>query len=86
MRRVKKAMSVAASVYSVNAPRSIPGVDFSDHMNYWNEGYGALMITDTAFYRNQHYHTSADTPETLDCKRMASVIRGVYAAVLSLTK
>ncbi len=88
VRRVKKAMMEASPlpVYSINAPRSIPGVDFSDHLNYWNEGYDALMITDTAFYRNPHYHTSADTPDTLDYERMASVVRGVYAAVLSLTK
>ena len=86
VRRVKKAMTEASplQVYSINAPRLIPGVDFSDHLNYWNEGYDALMITDTAFYRNPHYHTSADTPETLDYERMASVVQGVYAAVLSL--
>ncbi|HEX8632876.1 MAG TPA: M28 family peptidase, partial [Pyrinomonadaceae bacterium] len=54
VRRVKKALREASPlpVYSINAPRSIPGVDFSDHLNYWNEGYDALMITDTAFYRN----------------------------------
>ncbi|HZG51707.1 MAG TPA: M28 family peptidase, partial [Pyrinomonadaceae bacterium] len=87
VRRIKKAMAEASPlpVYSINAPRSIPGVDFSDHLNYWNEGYDALMITDTAFYRNPHYHTSADTPDTLDYRRMASVVQGVYAAVLSLT-
>jgi hypothetical protein len=45
-----------------------------------------MMITDTAFYRNPHYHTAADTPETLDYERMAMVVQGVYAAVLSLTK
>jgi len=88
VRRVKQAMMEASPlpVYSITAPRSIPGVDFSDHLNYWNEGYDALMITDTAFYRNPHYHTSTDTPDTLDYRRMASVVQGVHAAVLSLTK
>lgn len=88
VRRVKRAMMEASPlpVYSINAPRSIPGVDFSDHLNYWNEGYDALMITDTAFHRNPHYHTSADTPDTLDYERMALVVQGVYAAVLSLAK
>jgi Zn-dependent M28 family amino/carboxypeptidase len=87
VRRVKGAMMEASPlpVYSINAPRSIPGVDFSDHLNYWNEGYDALMITDTAFYRNPHYHTSTDTPDILDYRRMAIVVQGVYAAVLSLT-
>ncbi len=88
VRRVKQAMLEASPlpVYSINAPRSIPGVDFSDHLNYWDEGYAALMITDTAFYRNRHYHTSADTPDILDYRRMAMVVQGVYAAVLSLAK
>ena len=87
MRRVKKAMAGASPlpVYSINAPRAIPGVDFSDHLNYWNEGYDALMITDTAFYRNPNYHTFADTPDTLDYKRMALVVGGVYAAVLAFS-
>lgn len=88
VRHVKRAMTEASPlpVYSINAPRSIPGVDFSDHLNYWNEGYNALMITDTAFYRNPHYHTSTDTPDILDYRRMAMVVQGVHAAVLSLTR
>jgi Zn-dependent M28 family amino/carboxypeptidase len=88
LRRVKGAMMSASPlpVYSINAPRTIPGVDFSDHLNYWNEGYDALMITDTAFYRNRNYHTSMDTPETLDYKRMAMVVQGVYAAVKALAR
>lgn len=88
IRRVKKAMIGASPlpVYSINAPRSIPGVDFSDHLNYWNEGYDAVMITDTAFYRNRNYHTFADTPDTLDYERMAMVVQGVYAAVNDLSR
>jgi hypothetical protein len=70
-------------VYSINAPRSVPGVDFSDHRNYWAAGYQAIMITDTAFYRNARYHTAHDTLETLDYPRMAMVVDGVYAAVLA---
>jgi Zn-dependent M28 family amino/carboxypeptidase len=88
VRRVKAAMRSAASlpVYSINAPRSMPGVDFSDHRNFWEAGYDAAMITDTAFYRNPHYHTSRDTPEKLDYKRMAMVVQGVYAAVVALAR
>jgi hypothetical protein len=41
------------------------------------------MITDTAFFRNPNYHTEDDTPETLDYERMASVVKGVYAAVMA---
>jgi len=52
------------------------GIDLSDHRNYWEAGYTATMITDTAFMRNPHYHEKGDTPETLDYRRM-----GVEAAV-----
>ena len=87
-RRVKKAMGNAAPlpVYSISAPSFIPGIDFSDQLNYWNAGYDAVMITDTAFYRNQNYHTAQDTPEKLDYKRMAMVVEGVYAAVTDLSR
>jgi len=83
VRRTKAAMRNAAPlpVYSINAPQSIPGVDFSDQLNYWHAGYNAVMITDTAFYRNRNYHTAQDTAEKLDYKRMAMVVEGVYAAV-----
>jgi hypothetical protein len=85
VRRAKRAMRGASAlpVYSLNAPRFVPGVDFSDHLQYWAAGYQALMITDTAFYRNARYHTAHDTPETLDYPRMAMVVQGVYAAVLA---
>jgi hypothetical protein len=73
-------------VYSINAPRFVPGVDFSDHRNYWAAGYPALMMTDTAFYRNPHYHTAHDTSATLDYTRMAMVVQGVYAVVLAFAQ
>lgn len=86
VRRVRRAMQGASAldVRSINAPRWVPGVDFSDHACYWDAGYPAVMVTDTAFYRNPNYHTARDTPETLDYARMADVVRGVYAAVQRL--
>ena len=88
VRKIKRSMLEASSlpVYSINAPRSIPGVDFSDHLNYWDEGFPAVMVTDTAFYRNPNYHTRADTAEKLDYNRMAQVVEGVYAAVKELAR
>lgn len=71
-------------VYSSNVPTFIPGVDFSDHRNYWIFGYDAIMITDTAFYRNKNYHTTADTTEKLDYNRMAKVVEGVYKYIKTL--
>jgi len=41
---------------SFKAPKKLPGIDFSDHRNYWEFGYDAVMITNTAFYRNDNYH------------------------------
>ncbi|WP_107685594.1 M28 family peptidase [Niastella koreensis] len=65
-------------------PAALPGIDFSDHLNYWKFGFSALMITDTSFYRNKNYHQSTDTMETLDLPRMAKVINGVFNALTAL--
>lgn len=68
-------------VYSMTAPSFIPGIDFSDHQNYWKLGYPAIFVTDTAFYRSNNYHTIDDTPDTLDYDRMAKVVEGVFCIV-----
>ena len=70
-------------VKSLKAPAAIPGVDFSDHLNYWHFGFSALMITDTSFYRNKNYHQPTDTVHTLNFARMADVVNGVYKTILS---
>jgi Zn-dependent M28 family amino/carboxypeptidase len=87
-RRFKKAMRSATNlpVHSLNGPAIIPGVDFSDHRNFWRAGYRALMVTDTAFYRNRNYHAQGDLPDTLDYSRMAKVVEGVYAALLTVPR
>jgi len=64
----------------------VPGVDFSDHYSFYKEGYPAVMITDTAFYRNVHYHMHTDTPKTLDYSSMAYVVLGLKQAILDLTE
>jgi Zn-dependent M28 family amino/carboxypeptidase len=85
-RRVKARMAGATElpVRSINAPASVPGVDFSDHLNFWVHGWNAVMITDTAFFRNPNYHEITDTADTLDYQRMAHVVTGVYAALTTL--
>ena len=65
-------------------PTTLPGIDFSDHLNYWKFGYSALMITDTSFYRNKNYHQVTDTMETLDINRMAKVIDGVFKTLVKI--
>ena len=62
----------------------VPGVSWSDHLSFWRCGYPALMITDTAFFRYRHYHSSQDTPEKLDYARMAAVVEGVAGMLISL--
>jgi Zn-dependent M28 family amino/carboxypeptidase len=81
IRRAKALMSGASNlpVLSINAPALLEGIDFSDQLNYWNEGYPALMVTDTAFMRNPNYHEARDTYEKLDYQRMAKVVQGIYA-------
>ncbi len=86
VRRAKRAFMSGTSlpVRSINAPPQIPGIDFSDHLNYWAEDIPALMVTDTAFFRNLDYHTEHDTPERLDYERMARTVDGVLAIVHAL--
>src|SRR5437867_10777002 len=87
-RQVKSAMRGASTlpVYSFSGPKFIPGIDWSDHLNYWEAGYKAVMVSDTAIYRNANYHTAQDTANTLDYHRMAMVVQGVYQAVVAATK
>jgi Zn-dependent M28 family amino/carboxypeptidase len=88
VRRVKAAMRGATDlpVHSMNGPTWIPGIAFSDHSSYWDYGYPAILVTDTAFYRNPHYHTPTDAPDTLDYRRMTKVVHGLYGTVRALTE
>jgi Zn-dependent M28 family amino/carboxypeptidase len=80
VKQVKKALKKYANipVESLTGPTAIPGVDFSDHKNFWIFNFPALMITDTAFLRNKNYHQKTDTPEKLNYHKMAEVVKGVY--------
>lgn len=86
VRSMKRAMleSSPLPVRSINAPRTLPGIDFSDHRSYWTFGFPAVMVTDTAFFRNPRYHTAGDTPERLDYARMAEVVEATLGAVRAL--
>lgn len=71
-------------VESISTFKSIPGIDFSDHRNFWEFGYRAFMITDTSFYRNPNYHMQSDTAETLDYDKMSELVSGLYKALVAL--
>ena len=60
---------------------TLPLTRFSDNASFWDRGYPALMITDTAFLRNPHYHMDSDSADTLDYEFMASVARATLAFV-----
>jgi hypothetical protein len=61
--------------------RQLPDVRLSDHSPFWDAGYNAVMVTDTSFMRNPHYHQSSDTIETLDLPFLLAVIDGLEAAI-----
>lgn len=65
-------------------PSGVPGVGWSDHWAFWQAGYPAIMVTDTAPFRNPNYHQPTDTPDTLDYDRMARVVDGLSSVLTSL--
>lgn len=69
--------SVKFPVEGAAAPSAITGVSWSDQWSFWEQGYPAIMVTDTAPFRNPHYHLPSDTPDTLDYDRMTRVVSGM---------
>ncbi|MBI1900675.1 MAG: M28 family peptidase [Planctomycetia bacterium] len=67
-------------------PGWISGVGWSDHWSFWEAGYPALMITDTAPFRYPHYHLETDTPDKIDYGKMAKVVLGVEHVVRELAE
>ncbi len=68
------------------APGFIEGIDLSDHWSFKQFGYPALMVTDTALYRNPHYHELTDTPENVDYPSLARITLGLAAMMRELTE
>ncbi|MDY6786126.1 MAG: M28 family peptidase [Cyanobacteriota bacterium] len=65
-------------------PGNIPGAGWSDHWAFWQMGYPALMVTDTAPFRYPYYHTMQDTPDKIDGDRLARVVAGIERTVRAL--
>jgi Zn-dependent M28 family amino/carboxypeptidase len=65
-------------------PSFVMGVGWSDHWSFYERGWQAIMVTDTAPFRNPHYHLASDKPETLDYDRLARVTSGLEAVVRAL--
>jgi Zn-dependent M28 family amino/carboxypeptidase len=71
-------------LFSICLPEAVGEIRLSDNSSFWDQGYPALMLTDTSFLRNPHYHQPTDTPETLDYARMTEVTLGVASAMKRL--
>ncbi|MCB0364887.1 MAG: M28 family peptidase [Bdellovibrionaceae bacterium] len=70
--------------YSINAPTILPGIDYSDHRSYWEHEWPAIMVSDTAFYRNLEYHKPGDTAGRLDFEKMKLVVEALYTTVVNV--
>ncbi|MDQ3282013.1 MAG: M28 family peptidase [Acidobacteriota bacterium] len=76
----------AFPVESASLPEAIPGIGWSDQWAFWQFGWKAVMVTDTAPFRNPHYHRPSDRPSTLDYERLAQVVDGLDGVVGDLTR
>ncbi|MDO9117368.1 MAG: M28 family peptidase [Nitrospira sp.] len=84
---LSQAMAPAIPVVPLVVPGNgehLPDTRRSDHTAFWEQGFAAVMVTDTANFRNPHYHRSTDTVDTLNLKFLASVTDAVTNAVLAL--
>ena len=86
LRRLARAFAIHSDfpLQTLVSPSIVPGVAWSDQLSFWRQGYAAVMVTDTAFYRYPHYHQASDTPEKLDYARMARVVDGLAKALAEL--
>ncbi|MCP3968165.1 MAG: M28 family peptidase [Lentisphaerae bacterium] len=81
---IRKAAEMPAEYASVSAYVHQGGL--SDHINYWQKGYLAVMLTDTAFMRNKNYHKVTDTPDTLSYDKMAKICRALAFYIIGKEK
>jgi hypothetical protein len=65
----------------VAAPSFVPGIGWSDHASFWKYGVAAIMVTDTAPYRNPHYHQPSDRPGRIDYPSIARIVSGLAAVI-----
>ena len=86
LRRVIALFRKQAKIPSEGAwlPAFIPGVSWSDQWSFWQHGYPAIMVTDTAPFRYPYYHSSSDTPDKLDYDRFTLVVSGMEKVIEEL--
>ena len=88
LRRVITLFRKHAKIPSEGAslPSFIPGVSWSDQWSFWQQGYRAIMVTDTAPFRYPYYHSSSDTPDKLDYDRFTLVVSGMEKVIEDLDR
>ena len=88
LRRLVRSFRTVATLPSEGAalPTAIPGIAWSDHRSFWDMGIPAVMVTDTAPFRDPAYHRASDTPERLDYERMARLVDGLAHVVTDLSE
>jgi len=82
-----RSIIVPLSTVSLAVPgrgEQLPDVRRSDHASFWDEDYPAVMLTDTANFRNPHYHRPTDTVDTLDLHFIEQVAEVVLCSVLAV--
>ncbi|MDC4223620.1 MAG: M28 family peptidase [Candidatus Manganitrophus sp.] len=93
---IQKAYEVAVATYCPELPcvsllvpgkgEALPDTRRSDHVPFWDRGYRAVMLTDTADFRNPNYHKKSDQLKTLDLTFITRVARSLAAAVIDLAE
>jgi hypothetical protein len=88
VRRALQSFRAHATIASEGAalPEALPGVGWSDHWAFWHHGYPAVMVTDTALFRDPNYHRASDRLENLDFERLTRVVLGLEATLLELSR
>lgn len=71
---------------TASMPEAVTGIGWSDQWSFWQFGWPAVMVSDTAPYRNPNYHEASDRPETLDYARMAQVVEGLVGVVEEIVR
>jgi Zn-dependent M28 family amino/carboxypeptidase len=83
-RRIRKSGTPSEWLPVPNRGLIVPQTRLSDHAHFWDRGYRAMMVTDTAFMRNPHYHQASDRIDTLDLDFLTGVCHGLEAGIRSL--
>ena len=91
---LKDLISLSSNIKKVGVPSQwlpvpnrgmlVPQTRLSDHVPFWDYGYPAMMVTDTAFMRNPHYHKPTDTIDTLDLDFLTGVCQGLERGIRNL--